>query len=46
MAELSAFMMVICDQWIDEVRGERCVLQHGHEGACSAVLINRRKPHG
>ena len=33
---LSGFMMVICDRWIDEVRGERCVLADGHDGPCSA----------
>jgi len=27
MTDLSAFMAVICNRWIDEVRGERCALE-------------------
>lgn len=34
MAESAAYLVVLCDRWIDEVRGERCALEEGHEGPC------------
>lgn len=30
-------LWIICDRWIDEMKGWRCVLMDGHEGACSHV---------
>lgn len=34
-------MIIICDRWIDEVQGRRCVLEQGHQGKCSHVYERR-----
>lgn len=35
----SGFMAVICDRWINEVAGTRCVLDEGHPGPCRASFL-------
>lgn len=32
---------LLCDRWIDEVKGERCVLDDGHTGECTAQSARR-----
>lgn len=31
-------LWIICDRWINEAAGTRCVLPEGHAGPCSADL--------
>jgi hypothetical protein len=38
--------IVICDRWIDEVKGWRCVREQGHASACAVLrpsLIDDRR---
>jgi hypothetical protein len=48
MSEFSGFLEVICNRWIDEVQGTRCVLAEGHDGPCMtgyqvAAAINKTR---
>lgn len=41
MDDFCTWHEVICNRWIDEVRGVRCVLQNDHAGPCSATYPAR-----
>lgn len=42
----TGFMMIICNRWIDEVQGTRCVLEEGHDGECMSEYPRRERENG
>lgn len=42
--EVSGFMAIVCNRWIDEAKGWRCDLEEGHEGQCSTDWRHETPP--